>query len=43
MGRPLRVAFGEVEWMTAMIERFGLVSTIRNEGRPRKVLVENCS
>ena len=35
--------FGESEWMTAMIERFGLVSTIRNEGRPRKVLVENCS
>jgi putative transposase len=35
--------FGEVEWVTAVIERFGLVSTIRNEGRPRKVLAENCS
>jgi putative transposase len=35
--------FGELEWVTAMIERFGLVSTIRNEGRPRNVLVENCS
>ena len=35
--------FGEVEWVTAMVERFGLTSTIRNEGRPRKVLVENCS
>jgi len=35
--------FGELEWVTAMIERFGLVSTIRNEGRPRKVVVENCS
>jgi len=35
--------FGELEWVTATIERFGLVSTIRNEGRPRKVLMENCS
>ena len=35
--------FGELEWVTAMIERFGLVSTTRNEGRPRKVRVENCS
>jgi len=35
--------FGELEWVTATIERFGLVSTIRNEGRPRKVLMGNCS
>lgn len=35
--------FGELEWVTATIERFGLVSTIRHEGRPRKVLAENCS
>jgi len=35
--------FGELKWVTATIERFGLVSTIRNEGRPRKVLMENCS
>ena len=35
--------FGELEWVTAMIQRFGLVSTIRNEGRPRKILVENFS
>jgi putative transposase len=35
--------FGALEWVTAMIERFGLVSTIRKEGRPRKVLAENCS
>jgi hypothetical protein len=35
--------FGELEWVTEMIERFGLVSTIRNEGRPRKVRVKNCS
>jgi putative transposase len=35
--------FGELEWVTAMIERFGLVSTIRNEGRPRKALMGNCS
>jgi predicted GTPase len=35
--------FGEVEWVTAMVERFGLVSTIRNERRARKVLAENCS
>ena len=28
--------FGELEWVTATIERFGLVSTIRNEGRPGK-------
>jgi putative transposase len=35
--------FGELEWVTAMIERFGLVSTIRNERRPRKIRVKNCS
>jgi putative transposase len=35
--------FGELNWVAATIERFGLVSTIRNEGRPRKVLMENCS
>lgn len=35
--------FGATAWVTAMIERFGLVSTIRNEGRPRKVCVENGS
>ncbi len=35
--------FGERGWVTAMVERLGLVSTIRNEGRPRKVLADNCS
>ena len=35
--------YGATEWMTAMIERFGLGSTVRSEGRPRKVLVENGS
>lgn len=35
--------FGATEWVTAMVERFGLVSTMRNEGRPRKVCVENGS
>jgi putative transposase len=35
--------FGEMAWVIEMIERFGLVSTMRNEGRPRKVLVENGS
>lgn len=35
--------FGATEWMTRMIERFGLGSTVRGEGRPRKVLVENGS
>lgn len=35
--------FGAIEWVTAMIERFGLGSTVRREGRPRKVFVENSS
>jgi putative transposase len=35
--------FGQTEWVMTMIERFGLVSTIRKEGRPRKVLAGNCS
>ena len=35
--------FGQAEWVTMMIERFGLGSTMRSEGRPRKVLVENGS
>jgi len=35
--------FGQTEWVTAMIEKFNLGSTLRNEGRPRKVLVENGS
>lgn len=35
--------FGEMEWVTSMVARFGLVSTMRNEGRPRKILAENCS
>jgi putative transposase len=37
--------FGQTEWARAMVERFNLGSTMRNEGRPRKVkvLVENGS
>lgn len=35
--------FGGAEWLTRMVERFGLVSTIRNEGQPRKVVMENGS
>ena len=35
--------FGQAEWVTMMIERFGLGSTVRDEVRPRKVLVENGS
>ena len=35
--------FGQTEWVTMMIERFGLVSTVRSEGRPKKMFVENGS
>lgn len=35
--------YGAAEWVVAMIERFGLGSTVRSQGRPRKVLVENGS
>ena len=34
---------GQTEWMMETIERFGLGSTMRSEGRPRKVFVENGS
>ena len=33
--------FGEMEWVTVMIERFGLGSTMCGDGRPRKALMEN--
>ncbi|MBU6481601.1 MAG: hypothetical protein KGS09_13770 [Nitrospirae bacterium] len=33
--------YDATEWMTAMIEWVGRGSTVRSEGRPRKVLVEN--
>ena len=35
--------FGPTEWVVTMIERFGLASTVRSEGRPKKMLVENGS
>jgi len=35
--------FGVEEWVAAMVERFGLMSTVRSEGRPRKMLEENGS
>jgi hypothetical protein len=35
--------FGSTEWVGAMIDRFGLASTVRSEGRPKKMLVENGS
>ena len=35
--------FGPTEWVVTMIERFGLTSTVRSEGRPQKMLVENGS
>jgi hypothetical protein len=31
------------KWVGAMIDRFGLASTVRSEGRPKKLLVENGS
>jgi putative transposase len=34
--------YGAAEWVVAMIERFGLGSTVRSQGRPRKVLVDSC-
>lgn len=35
--------FGPTEWVVTMIERFGLASTVRSEGRPKKTHVENGS
>jgi putative transposase len=35
--------FGQAQWVIAMVERCGLLSTIRNEGRPRRALVGNGS
>jgi len=35
--------FEPIEWVVTMIERFGLASTVRSEGSPTKMLVENGS
>ena len=35
--------FGPIEWVGTMIDRFGLASTVRSEGRPKKLLMENGS
>ena len=35
--------FGPTEWAGAMVDRFGLASTVRSEGRPKKTHVENSS
>jgi len=35
--------FGPIEWVGIMIDRFGLASTVRSEGRLKKLLVENGS
>lgn len=35
--------FGSEPWVEAMVARFGLVSTVRTEGRPRTVFVGNGS
>jgi len=35
--------FGPTEWVVTMIERFGLASTVRSEGRPKKTHVKNGS
>jgi len=35
--------FGPTGWAGTMIDRFGLASTVRSEGRPKKLLVGNGS